>query len=317
MGNKTVLSRVLSAALVVAPAVAAAEGEVDYRAEVCGRAHGSPPPTFSTLLDLPVLFSNIALYTLDPSQLYGPSDPWTNWYRETDMRKQLGKLASMRSLLEENNLWDVYRFAEPATSSCPASAKTTRQIDGTCNDLTKTWMGAAGTRFQRNMDPTGSISQAETTTLMSPNPRTVSRELFTRDSYKSVPFLNLLAASWIQFNVHDWFNHTTTQLDFMDVPLDPADPIAKGGATHMRVARTAPEWRRAQRTTGSSARFSRRTSQLSSAWPVPESRPKKPRLGRMFRKSLEPDGVAHDEVIQRAEQRAEECAAVARQLFRA
>lgn len=231
----------LSALVLVAPAVAEAEGEVDYRAEVCGGPHGSPAPRFSTLLDLPVLFANIALYTLDPSKLYGPNDPWTNWWRETDMRKKLGKLATMRTILEENNLWDTYRFAEPPTTACPADAKTTRQIDGTCNDLKKTWMGAAGTRFGRNMDPTGSFAQAETTTLMSPNPRTVSRELFTRDSYKEVPFLNLLAAAWIQFQVHDWFNHTTTQLSFMNVPLAPDDPLAQSGATHMRVPMTAPD----------------------------------------------------------------------------
>src|SRR5690554_3560654 len=89
----------LSALVLVAPAVAEAEGEVDYRAEVCGGPHGSPAPRFSTLLDLPVLFANIALYTLDPSKLYGPNDPWTNWWRETDMRKKLGKLATMRTIL--------------------------------------------------------------------------------------------------------------------------------------------------------------------------------------------------------------------------
>ncbi len=239
MGNHVLVSRVLSAALVLAPAIAAAEGEVDYRTEVCGGAHGSPAPRFSTLIDLPLLFTNIGLYTLDPSQLY--DEPWTNWYHETDMRKQLAKLATMRTLLEENNLWDVYRFATPATSSCPANAKTTRQIDGTCNDLTKTWMGAAGTRFQRNMDPTGAFSQAETTTLMSPNPRTISRELFTRDSEKPVPFLNMLAAAWIQFQVHDWFNHSQTQLSFMNVPLEPGDPFAQDGTTHMRVPMTAPD----------------------------------------------------------------------------
>ncbi len=241
MRVKALLFPTLSVLVLLAPAMAAADGEVDYRAEVCGGPHGSPAPRFSTLLDLPVLFANIALYTLDPNKLYGPNDPWTNWWRETDMRKQLGKLATMRTILEENNLWDTYRFAEPATTACPANAKTTRQIDGTCNDLKKTWMGAAGTRFGRNMDPTGSFAQAETATLMSPNPRTVSRELFTRKGYKEVPFLNLLAAAWIQFQVHDWFNHTTTQLSFMNVPLAPDDPLAQNGATHMRVPMTAPD----------------------------------------------------------------------------
>jgi hypothetical protein len=241
MGINAVLCRALSATVLLAPAVAAAEGEVDYRAEVCGGAHGSPAPQFSSLLDLPILFAQIAVYTLDPSQLYGPNDPWTNWYHEQDMKTALAKLATMRTILEENNLWDTYRFATPPTTYCPTNAKTTRQIDGTCNDLTKTWMGAAGTRFQRNMDPTAGFSHAETSTLMVPNPRTISRELFTRDTYKPVPFLNMLAAAWIQFNVHDWFNHTTTQQTFMNVPLAADDPFAQDGTTHMRVPMTAPD----------------------------------------------------------------------------
>ena len=239
MGFNALARRIAMLVIALAPTLATAEGEVDYRAEVCGGAHGSPPPQFSTLIDLPILFANIGAYTLDPSQLY--DDPWTNWYHETDMRKQLAKLATMRTILEENNLFDTYRFAAPATSACSANAKTNRTINGTCNDLTKTWMGSAGARFGRNMDPTGSFAQAETTTLMSPNPRTVSRELFTRDEYKGVPFLNLLAAAWIQFQVHDWFNHKTTQLSFMNVPLDADDPFAQDGTTHMRVPMTAPD----------------------------------------------------------------------------
>lgn len=138
MGINARLCRALCAAALLAPAITAADGEVDYRAGVCGGPHGSPAPRFSTLIDLPVLFAQIALYTLDPDKLYGPSDPWTNWYRETDMRKALAKLATMRSILEENNLWDTYRFAAPPVTTCPANATTTRQIDGTCNDLTKT-----------------------------------------------------------------------------------------------------------------------------------------------------------------------------------
>ncbi|HXV82616.1 MAG TPA: peroxidase family protein, partial [Candidatus Binatia bacterium] len=44
--------------------------------------------------------------------------------------------------------------------------------------------------------------------LMTPDPREVSRQLLTRgDSMKEVPFLNLLAAAWIQFQTHDWVSH--------------------------------------------------------------------------------------------------------------
>ncbi|MBY0416221.1 MAG: hypothetical protein K2Q18_18755, partial [Bdellovibrionales bacterium] len=43
--------------------------------------------------------------------------------------------------------------------------------------------------------------------LMTPNPSVVSKEFFTRDEFKPVPFLNMLAASWIQFMNHDWLTH--------------------------------------------------------------------------------------------------------------
>src|SRR5687768_10142639 len=131
-----------TAALLSTSALAHAEGETDYQPGVCGGAHGSPAPKFNTLIDLPILFANIGTYTLLPEQMYGPQTPWTNWYHETDMKKSLAKLATMRSILEKNNLWDTYRVAEPPRPACPAGHKTSRQIDGTCNHLEKTWMGA-------------------------------------------------------------------------------------------------------------------------------------------------------------------------------
>lgn len=212
-----------------------------YDPAYCGGAHGSPEPTFFTPIDLPVLLTGIAQYTAFPDQMYGPDDPWTNWYHETDMRTALAKLASMRTILEDNNLWDVYRFWEPATTACPANADDNRLIDGTCNDLDKTWMGAANTRFGRNMDPTGAAAQIDPN-LMSPNPREVSRVLFTRDGgAKEVPFLNMLAGAWIQFMVHDWFNHANSSYDFFQVPLSPDDPMYRPDKPFMLVPKTAPD----------------------------------------------------------------------------
>ena len=42
---------------------------------------------------------------------------------------------------------------------------------------------------------------------MSPNPRTVSRELLARKDFIPATTLNLLAAAWLQFEVHDWMSH--------------------------------------------------------------------------------------------------------------
>ena len=53
--------------------------------------------------------------------------------------------------------------------------------------------------------------------LLEPNPRLVSRELLTRKEFKPATTLNLLAAAWIQFEVHDWFSHGKSET---------ADPVA-------------------------------------------------------------------------------------------
>ena len=63
--------------------------------------------------------------------------------------------------------------------------------------------------------------------LLTPNPREISRRLLTRPSgsdgrpaMTEVPFLNLLAASWIQFMNGDWINHGEILSDSMiEVPL--------------------------------------------------------------------------------------------------
>ncbi|MBA3465368.1 MAG: peroxidase [Deltaproteobacteria bacterium] len=236
-----IIGVVLAAALSLHASSAGADGEVDYRAGVCGGAHGSPPPSFSTLIDLPYIFTKIQEYALFPGNLYGTNDPWTTWWRETDMRKALAKLAAMRGILEKNNLWDTYRGTRPVGPSCSTESMTTRQVDGTCNDQAQSWMGSVGARFGRNMDPNGSFAQGETTTLMSPSPREVSRNLFTRGNtgIKPVPFLNLLAAAWIQFQIHDWFSHTTSTLEFYEVPLAANDPLRLTGQTTMKISKTA------------------------------------------------------------------------------
>lgn len=49
---------------------------------------------------------------------------------------------------------------------------------------------------------------------MSPNPRLVSETFMKRDveGFKPATTLNLLAAAWIQFQVHDWFFHPEVRL---------------------------------------------------------------------------------------------------------
>ena len=88
--------------------------------------------------------------------------------------------------------------------------------------------------------------------LLTPNPRLISRKLLTRgDTMAEVPFLNLLAACWIQFQNHDWINHSdhlTTEL--IEVPLADDDPARDSGTGSRRCTSGARNPTRPARPTG-------------------------------------------------------------------
>lgn len=136
-------------------------------------------------------------------------------------------LAVEREKLFLNNLFDI----QPSYSEvhCDARALVARTANGTCNDLSTPEMGAAGVLFGRNINPATlgpAVSDAE---IMSPNPRQISLELLTRDSFKPATSLNFIAAAWIQFMVHDWFSHGENQRkNPYKVPLSPNDPFLAG-----------------------------------------------------------------------------------------
>ena len=55
---------------------------------------------------------------------------------------------------------------------------------------------------------------------MEPSPREVSRRLLTRDPFLPATSVNTLAASWLQFMIHDWFTHGEGDAArLVDVPL--------------------------------------------------------------------------------------------------
>src|ERR1700730_16285895 len=117
-------------------------------------------------------------------------------------------LIGVRNQLREKNLYDTSP-AEENGSELPEwnpHYLTTRSRDGSYNDLRNPRMGAAGTRFGRNV-PLEYTYPEEMPRLLEPNPRTVSRELLTRDELIPATTLNVLAAAWIQFEVHDWIFH--------------------------------------------------------------------------------------------------------------
>ena len=85
-------------------------------------------------------------------------------------------------------------------------------------------MGSIGSRFGRNV-PLEHTWPEEPPTLLEPNPRLISRELLTRESFEPATTLNLLAGAWIQFEVHDWFSHGDNDpTNAWEIPLEDDDP---------------------------------------------------------------------------------------------
>ena len=140
--------------------------------------------------------------------------------------------------MREKNLSDT---EEPPldTSATPASgdAYNVRTADGKYNDLKCPRMGASGIRFGRNVP----LEEAfpDTANLMNPSPRRVSLELLTRTTFQPATILNVIAAAWIQFMVHDWFVH---KKGIWSVTHD--IPVGDGDGWHerpMRVPKTPAE----------------------------------------------------------------------------
>ena len=149
-------------------------------------------------------------------------------------------VGGIRYVLREQNLFDTEELthADPPPNPDDHSA---RAADGSFNDLSYPLMGQARTRrFARNV-PIQYAYPEDEPAIMQPSPRTVSLELLTRHDFIPVRSLNLLAAAWIQFQVHDWFNHTRTDDNPWELKLPDDDPWHQHP---MRIERTAmdPDW---------------------------------------------------------------------------
>src|SRR6478735_1763673 len=145
------------------------------------------------------------------------------WYRQPNV-VAIPKLVEIRNQLRRENLHDT---EEPPlekrtdTAQLDPTLREERTIDGSYNDLDYPLMGSCGKRFGRNVPLDHTFP--DTANLMAPSPRVVSRELMTRGEFQPATILNLMAASWIQFMVHDWFVHKRSETSFVDIPLAPGD----------------------------------------------------------------------------------------------
>lgn len=168
------------------------------------------------------------------------------WYR-LPVRLGLLNLEALRYALRARNLLDSeVREAPPQARPVPPAppgedVRVERTFNGTSNDLSAPKMGSAGSAFGRNLRP-----DLRPDLFDEPNPIVVSQQLLHRETFLPARSLNLLAAAWIQFQVHDWVDHARYPLgeDDVRVPLLPGMTWSNrpGGppAREMRIAGNIP-----------------------------------------------------------------------------
>ncbi|HVF27806.1 MAG TPA: peroxidase family protein [Pyrinomonadaceae bacterium] len=143
------------------------------------------------------------------------------WY-ELPTSLALARIFRIRERLRDYNLHDTTKL--PSVPLAPLGKPEPRHlkwrtVDGTYNDLGDPRMGSVGTRFGRNV-PLEEAVPDEGASLVTPSPRTVSVELMTRREFQPATILNLLAAAWIQFEIHDWMSHGKNEKENpIEVPL--------------------------------------------------------------------------------------------------
>ena len=163
-------------------------------------------------------------------------------------------LVGLRDRLRERNLHDTSGGTQAPRPSPPPDQRylAARTIDGSYNDLRNPAMGMARTRFGRNIPLEHTKPEADEA-LLAPNPRLISRELLTRNTFQPAPTLNVLAAAWLQYATRDWFSHGRNQREnHWRIPLDADDPWHE---RPMRIERVSSDPTRPHDATAASPTF--------------------------------------------------------------
>ncbi|MEQ1876531.1 MAG: peroxidase family protein [Bdellovibrionia bacterium] len=162
--------------------------------------------------------------------------PWGTWYRRGLLWMATFELGDIQKRLHKENLVDTYESFPTGGPECGAETRTARKADGTCNDLEKPLMGSAQTLFGRNIELAKTVGEDEVQ-MLNPNPRLVSEKLLARREFQPAEGLNMLAAVWIQFMTHDWFNHVENTYDR---PYEIPNPLETSGLPVMFALRSKP-----------------------------------------------------------------------------
>ena len=150
----------------------------------------------------------------------------------------IATLIGLRARLRERNLYDT-GLPEPEPELLEQAKderyRSARTLEGRFNDLGNPLMGSVGNRFGRNVPLEHTFPEPQPE-ILEPSPRVVSRELLTRETFTPATTLNVLAAAWLQFEVHDWLSHGKEEAeDPWELELAEDDPWHE---RPMRIPRT-------------------------------------------------------------------------------
>ncbi|MGW5385343.1 peroxidase family protein [Nocardia sp. NPDC003963] len=162
-------------------------------------------------------------------------DRRVGWFR---LPRPLGLavLVGLRGRLRAENLFDTGAHpAGPLPPDVTGAHRYARTVDGTYNSPDDPRTGSIGCRFGRNI-PLDRTYPEDAARILRPDPRTISRQLLTRERFVPATTLNLLAAAWIQFEVHDWFSHNAAETEPFTLTLDDTDPWPRRPMTIPRTA---------------------------------------------------------------------------------
>lgn len=152
----------------------------------------------------------------------------------------IANLVALRINLRRFNLRDTETREPEAPKPENRDVRGTRTPNGSFDDLAQPSMGMAGTRFGRNVPVASTFPAVES--LLDPNPRMISRRLLTRTSFIPASTLNVFAAAWVQFQVHDWFSHgkgaSPERAEPFRIPIEEDDPFPQ---KPLIVPRTQPD----------------------------------------------------------------------------
>ena len=156
--------------------------------------------------------------------------PHLVWHRHGAWLGYLN-LYCQRKALQAYNLFDVGvtmpadRIPVSGYGDPPPMGRT---ADGSGTDARCPITGMTGTRFGRNIPL--SANWPDAARLFSPNPQHVADRLLTRHAFIPATRLNMLAAAWIQFMVHDWVTHGDNDTNHVEIPA----PNDSGAAMRIR-----------------------------------------------------------------------------------